>query len=158
MIWQHRILLFTLPNILQCTFRVKFKFFNFKEHLIKFTLLPPWVHNKTLKLHTASIHLDIWTLQPGQVGVRSLGRAIVSPVAWPGDSGSVTIQHLSNQSECIISCNRSPATPPTPEMQSRHRHNTGAGIKQYITNQASSEDTRVMCRDLRDVRMCDCDH
>ena len=52
-------ILTVLPNILQCTFRVKFKFFNFKEHLIKFTLLPPWVHNKTLKLHTASIHLDI---------------------------------------------------------------------------------------------------
>ena len=109
MIWQHRILLFTLPNILQCTFRVKFKFFNFKEHLIKFTLLPPWVHNKTLKLHTASIHLDIRALQHGQVG-----EAIVSSDAGLGDSGSVTIQHLSNQSECIISCNRSPAPPPTP--------------------------------------------
>ena len=154
MIWQHRIFLFTLPNILQCTFRVKFKFFNFKEHLIKFTLLPPWVHNKTLKLHTASIHLDIWSLQPGQVGVAK--PSYCEPRT--GDSGSVTIQHLSNQSECIISCNRSPAPPPTPGMQSRHRHNTGAGIKQYITNQASSEDTRVMCRDLRDVRMCDCDH
>ena len=31
--------------------RIEVEKFNFREHLIKFSLLPPWVQNKTLKLY-----------------------------------------------------------------------------------------------------------